>query len=65
MTRDDKIEQVLAVPISAESMAQHLVSLAIQGGGLDNIGLVVSQFQMNGTGMFAAACNQVGDFEAR
>jgi serine/threonine protein phosphatase PrpC len=47
MTRDEKIEQVLAVPLSAESMAEHLVCLAIQGGGLDNIGLVVSQFQMN------------------
>ena len=28
-------------------MADHLVHLAIQGGGLDNIGLVVSQFQIN------------------
>ena len=51
MTRDEKIEQVLAVPLSAKSMAEHIAQLAIQGGGLDNIGLVISQFQMNVAGM--------------
>lgn len=51
MVRDEKIEQILATPLSAVSMADHLVHLAIQGGGLDNIGLVVSQFQMNVAGM--------------
>jgi serine/threonine protein phosphatase PrpC len=51
MTRDEHIEQILAAPLSAESMAEHLMHLAIQGGGVDNIGLVVSQFQMNVAGM--------------
>jgi serine/threonine protein phosphatase PrpC len=47
MIRDETIEQILAAPLSADSMAEHLVQLAIQGGGLDNIGLVLSQFQMD------------------
>jgi serine/threonine protein phosphatase PrpC len=51
MTRDEQIEQILAAPLSADSMAEHLMHLAIQGGGVDNIGLVVSQFQMNVAGM--------------
>jgi serine/threonine protein phosphatase PrpC len=51
MIRDETIEQILATPLSAESMAEHLVQLAIQSGGLDNIGLVVSQFQLNVAGM--------------
>jgi serine/threonine protein phosphatase PrpC len=51
MIRDEKIEQILATPLTAGGMADHLVHLAIQGGGLDNIGLVVSQFQINVAGM--------------
>lgn len=51
MIRDEKIEQILAAPLSADNMAEHLVHLALQGGGLDNIGLVVSQFQINIAGM--------------
>lgn len=51
MTRDERIEQILAAPLSADIMAEHLTHLAIQGGGQDNIGLVVSQFQMNVTAM--------------
>ena len=51
MTRDEKIDQILAAPLSADCMAEHLVHLAIQGGGADNIGLVVSQFRINVAGM--------------
>ena len=51
MARDEEIEQILAAPLTAESMVEHLVQLAIQGGGWDNIGLVVSQFQINIAGM--------------
>lgn len=52
MTRDHYIEEILASSwMSAELMAEHLIQLAIQGGGLDNIGLIVSQVQMNVTAM--------------
>lgn len=52
MTRDPQIEQILSSSyLSAESMAERLLHMALQGGGLDNIGLVVSQFQMNITAM--------------
>jgi serine/threonine protein phosphatase PrpC len=51
MTRDVQIEQILAAPLEASSMAEHLTHLAIHGGGRDNIGVVVSQFQMNIPGM--------------
>jgi serine/threonine protein phosphatase PrpC len=44
MTRDPKIEEVLRNPqLSPSHMAERLVYLALQGGGLDNIGLVVVQ----------------------
>jgi len=51
MTRDSHLEQILSSPLSPETMAEHLLDLAIRGGGRDNIGLVVSQCQMNVTAM--------------
>ncbi len=52
MTRDPSIEEILSSCwLSAEQMAEHLMYTALQGGGLDNIGLIVSQFQMNVTAM--------------
>jgi len=52
MTRDCTIEQLLSSSkLSAEHMAERLVHLALQGGGLDNIGLVVLQCQMEVTKM--------------
>ena len=52
MTRDHEIEQILSSPwLSAEHMAERLTHAALQGGGFDNIGLVVSQFQMDVTAM--------------
>lgn len=52
MTRDPHIEQILSSSwLSAEHMAERLMYAALQGGGLDNIGLIVSQVQMNLTAM--------------
>ncbi len=51
MTRDPNIEHILSSTLSAENMAEHLMHLALQGGGLDNIGLIVSQCLMNVTAM--------------
>ena len=57
MTRDPQIEQILSSSwLSAEHMAERLMHAALQGGGLDNIGLVVSQFQMNMTAMQTIVC---------
>ena len=47
MTRNNEIERILSAKLSPDEMAEHLVYLAIQGGGLDNIGLAICQFQMN------------------
>jgi serine/threonine protein phosphatase PrpC len=47
MTRDSALEGVLSSSwLSAENMAERLMHLAFQGGGRDNIGLVVLQCQM-------------------
>jgi len=52
MTRDPEIEQILSSSwLSAEQMAERLMHAALQGGGLDNIGLVVAQLQMEVTAM--------------
>jgi serine/threonine protein phosphatase PrpC len=52
MVRDQEIEQVLSASwLSAEHKAQRLIHAALQGGGRDNIGLVLSQFQMDMTAM--------------
>lgn len=52
MVRDPQIEQILSTNwLSADNMAERLVFLARQGGGLDNIGLVVSQYQVDITAM--------------
>jgi serine/threonine protein phosphatase PrpC len=46
MTRDRKIEDVLASPCaSASSMVNRLVQMANDGGGTDNIGCIVIQLQ--------------------
>ena len=45
------IEQILASPFSADTMVEHLIHLALAGGGRDNIGVIVSQFLMNVTAM--------------
>lgn len=48
MTRDPHIEQILQSPwMSATHMVERLTQLALQGGGLDNIGMVVSQIHMS------------------
>lgn len=47
MTRDEELERILSTNLSSEEMVQHLIHLAHQGGGHDNIGLVVSKCQMN------------------
>jgi serine/threonine protein phosphatase PrpC len=47
MMRDSALESVLTSSwLSAENMAERLMHLAFQGGGRDNIGLVVLQCQM-------------------
>jgi serine/threonine protein phosphatase PrpC len=46
MTRDTQIEQIVRQPCSAEQMAGQLVQLARNGGGRDNIGIVVVQASM-------------------
>ncbi|HEU5375887.1 MAG TPA: protein phosphatase 2C domain-containing protein [Ktedonobacteraceae bacterium] len=52
MTRNPPIEQILSSSwLSAEHMAERLMYAALQGGGLDNIGLIVSQVQMDLTAM--------------
>jgi serine/threonine protein phosphatase PrpC len=52
MTRDPHIEKILESPwMSATGMVERLTQLALQGGGLDNIGLVVSQIHMSVPGM--------------
>lgn len=52
MTRDPSIEQILSSSwLSAEHMAERLTHAALEGGGLDNIGLVVSQIQIHLTSM--------------
>jgi serine/threonine protein phosphatase PrpC len=57
MMRDPQIEQILSSSwLSVEHMAARLMHAALQGGGLDNIGLVVSQFQMNMTAMQTIVC---------
>jgi serine/threonine protein phosphatase PrpC len=62
MVRDPQIEQLLASPwCSAEQTAKRLVNAALRGGGLDNIGLVVSQFQMHITAMQTLICS-VSDY---
>jgi serine/threonine protein phosphatase PrpC len=44
MTRDHKIEEILASPwANASSMADQLVQLANDGGGADNIGCIIVQ----------------------
>jgi serine/threonine protein phosphatase PrpC len=46
MTRDRKIEEILASPwANASSMASQLIQLANNGGGADNIGCIVIQLQ--------------------
>jgi serine/threonine protein phosphatase PrpC len=48
MTRDPEIEKILSSSwLQASHMAERLMHAALQGGGLDNIGLVVAQFQMD------------------
>lgn len=48
MTRPPDLETILASSwLSAAQMAERLVHLALRGGGLDNIGLIVAQCQIN------------------
>ncbi len=42
MTRDPKIEEIMQSQLSPTQMAEHLIHLALSGGGLDNIGLVIA-----------------------
>lgn len=52
MARDLQIERILSSPwLSAEHLAERLTHAALRGGGLDNIGLVVAQIQINLTAM--------------
>jgi serine/threonine protein phosphatase PrpC len=52
MARDSHIEQILSSTwLSADLMVERLVRAALQAGGADNIGLVISQIQVNLTAM--------------
>jgi serine/threonine protein phosphatase PrpC len=52
LTRDHPIEHVLASSwLSAQQMVNALIQAALQSGGRDNIGLVISQVQMQVTAM--------------
>lgn len=63
MTRDTQIAHILSSPLSADQMAEHLLRLALQGGGKDNIGLVISQCQMNMAAM-STLCYPISSFTA-
>jgi serine/threonine protein phosphatase PrpC len=47
MTRDSHIERVISSTPSTRKMAENLLSLALAGGGRDNIGLMVVQCQFD------------------
>ena len=59
MTRNNEIENVLSTQSSPDEISKDLVQLAITGGGHDNIGLVIAQFQTDIAQMQTVRLSQV------